>query len=75
MWNFEKRSWIPGETFNDLLCDVFLPLQITILDSVATNLRTYLLRTLCTNFANSVLSYISRTENVDTLAPKVVCLE
>uniref|UniRef100_A0A915PJ19 Conserved oligomeric Golgi complex subunit 2 n=1 Tax=Setaria digitata TaxID=48799 RepID=A0A915PJ19_9BILA len=40
-------------------------------DTVAANLKIHLLRTLCTHFANIVLSYVSRTQNVDTLTVKV----
>uniref|UniRef100_A0A1I7VDW5 E3 UFM1-protein ligase 1 homolog n=1 Tax=Loa loa TaxID=7209 RepID=A0A1I7VDW5_LOALO len=39
-------------------------------DTVAANLKIYLLRTLCTHFANNVLSYVSRTQNIDTLTIK-----
>ncbi|VDN06125.1 unnamed protein product [Thelazia callipaeda] len=39
-------------------------------DTVKANLKLYLLRTLCTHFANNVLSYLSRTEDVDTLSTK-----
>ncbi|VIO98267.1 Uncharacterized protein BM_BM2026 [Brugia malayi] len=39
-------------------------------DTVADNLKTHLLRTLCTCFANNVLSYISRKQNIDTLNAK-----
>ncbi|EJW75384.1 hypothetical protein WUBG_13707, partial [Wuchereria bancrofti] len=39
-------------------------------DTVADNLKTHLLRTLCTYFANHVLSYISRKQNIDTLNAK-----
>lgn len=41
-------------------------------DTVATNLKIHLLRTLCTYFANNVLSYVSRTQNVDALTTKVI---
>ncbi|MCP9264838.1 E3 ufm1-protein ligase 1-like protein [Dirofilaria immitis] len=40
-------------------------------DTVAASLKIYLLRTVCTHFANNVLSYISRAQNVDTLTTKV----
>ncbi|KAK6108158.1 hypothetical protein QQG55_31030 [Brugia pahangi] len=39
-------------------------------DTVADNLKIHLLRTLCTCFANNVLSYISRKQNIDTLNAK-----
>ncbi|VDK70142.1 unnamed protein product [Litomosoides sigmodontis] len=39
-------------------------------DTVAANLKIHLLRTLCTYFANNVLSYVSRTQNVDALTTK-----
>lgn len=41
-------------------------------DVVATDLRAYLIRTLCTDVANIVLSYISGTENTKTLSIKVI---
>ncbi|VDM44104.1 unnamed protein product [Toxocara canis] len=40
-------------------------------ESVATDLRSYLIRTLCTDVANIVLSFVSGTENVNTLSPKI----
>lgn len=40
-------------------------------DVVATDLRAYLIRTLCTDVANIVLSYISGTENTKTLSIKI----
>uniref|UniRef100_A0A915BQR0 E3 UFM1-protein ligase 1 homolog n=2 Tax=Parascaris univalens TaxID=6257 RepID=A0A915BQR0_PARUN len=40
-------------------------------DVVATDLRAYLIRTLCTDVANIVLSYISGTENTNALTIKI----
>ncbi|KAL3985346.1 hypothetical protein ACH3XW_38255 [Acanthocheilonema viteae] len=53
----------------DNIC-IFEDGAATFEDTVASNLQIHLLRTLCTDFANNVLSYISRTQNVDTLNTK-----
>ncbi|CAG9540221.1 unnamed protein product, partial [Cercopithifilaria johnstoni] len=56
-------------TLYDNIC-IFEDGAVTFEDAVAANLKIHLLRTLCTHFANNVLSYVSRTQNVDTLTTK-----
>uniref|UniRef100_A0A0R3RQ74 E3 UFM1-protein ligase 1 homolog n=1 Tax=Elaeophora elaphi TaxID=1147741 RepID=A0A0R3RQ74_9BILA len=53
----------------DNIC-IFEDGAATFEDTMATSLRVHLLRTICTHFANTVLSYLSRTENVDALTTK-----
>ncbi|VDK61992.1 unnamed protein product [Onchocerca ochengi] len=69
----QKRSHVQlQETLRALynnIC-IFEDGAATFEDTVADNLKVYLLRTVCTHFANNVLSYISRTQNVDTLTTK-----